>query len=335
LNDLGPASVEPLLGKYNSQEAVFQCTTCGACEFQCPVGIEHVPILVGLRRGAVNTGTWDNDYGAKLFLTLERGSNALGINPLERDKFIQKQELPIFDGSQEYCLWLGCMGGYDPKGREIVADFARIMRHLGTSFGVLRKEKCTGDPVRRLGNDLVFQQLAEANLETLKQNKVKKIVSICPHCVRTIAEDWKDFGISPEIEHHSEFLARHVDKLPHPSGNGTIVYHDPCYLGRYRNVYEEPRAVAALAGNLIEPPRNRERSFCCGAGGGLAFLGEETGERVSHNRVAELVATGAQTIGTACPFCNTMFRDALAEKGPSAPQLLDIAQLTARGLEQR
>jgi Fe-S oxidoreductase len=227
------------------------------------------------------------------------------------------------------------MGGYDPKGREIVADFARIMRHLGTSFGVLRKEKCTGDPVRRLGNDLVFQQLAEANLETLKQNKVKKIVSICPHCVRTIAEDWKDFGVSPEIEHHSEFLARHVDKLPHPSGNGTIVYHDPCYLGRYRNVYEEPRAVAALAGNLIEPPRNRERSFCCGAGGGLAFLGEETGERVSHNRVAELVATGAQTIGTACPFCNTMFRDALAEKGPSAPQLLDIAQLTARGLEQR
>jgi Fe-S oxidoreductase len=335
LNDLGPASDQPLLGKYNSQEAVFQCTTCGACEFQCPVGIEHVPILVGLRRGAVNTGTWDNDYGAKLFLTLERGSNALGINPLERDKFIQKQELPIFDGSQEYCLWLGCMGGYDPKGREIVADFARIMRHLGTSFGVLRKEKCTGDPVRRLGNDLVFQQLAEANLETLKQNKVKKIVSICPHCVRTIAEDWKDFGISPEIEHHSEFLARHVDKLPHPSGNGTIVYHDPCYLGRYRNVYEEPRAVAALAGNLIEPPRNRERSFCCGAGGGLAFLGEETGERVSHNRVAELVATGAQTIGTACPFCNTMFRDALAEKGPSAPQLLDIAQLTARGLEQR
>jgi Fe-S oxidoreductase len=355
LNDLGPASDQPLLGNYNSQEAVFQCTTCGACEFQCPVGIEHVPILVGLRRGAVNTGAWEDDHGAKLFLTLERGSNALGISPAERDKFIQKEALPLFNGTQEYCLWLGCMGGYDPKGREIIADFARVMNYLGTSYGVLRKEKCTGDPVRRLGNDLVFQQLAEANLETLSQNKVKKIVSICPHCVRTIQEDWKKYGTPPAIEHHSEFLARYTDKLPQrqalkghdfsraekaenkpgafaPEGTETIVFHDPCYLGRYRNVYEQPRTVAALAGTVIEAPRNYERSFCCGAGGGLAFLGEETGERVSHNRAAELVATGAQTVATACPFCNTMFRDALSATGEAPPQLLDIAQIAARGL---
>jgi Fe-S oxidoreductase len=332
LNDLGPASDQLLLGKYNAQEAVFQCTTCGACEFQCPVGIEHVPIIVGLRRGAVNTGEWDDAHGSKLFLALERGSNALGISPAERDKFIQKQSLPIFDGSQEYCLWLGCMGGYDPKGREIVADFARVMNYLGTTYGVLRKEKCTGDPVRRLGNDLVFKQLAEANLESLAQNKVKKIVSICPHCVRTIQEDWKEYGTPPEIEHHSEFLARFADKLPHQAKGETIVFHDPCYLGRYRNVYEQPRTVAALAGTVVEAPRNHERSFCCGAGGGLAFLGEETGERVSHNRAAELVATGAQTVGTACPFCNTMFRDALAATGSAPPQLLDIAQLAARGL---
>jgi Fe-S oxidoreductase len=375
LNDLGPKSEEPLLGKYNSQEAVFQCTTCGACEFQCPVGIEHVPILVGLRRGAVNTGAWEDDHGSKLFLALERGSNALGLSPLDRDKFIQKQALPIFDGSQEYCLWLGCMGGYDPKGREIIADFARVMNYLGASYGVLRKEKCTGDPVRRLGNDLVFQQLAEANLEAMAQNKVKKIVSICPHCVRTIQEDWKDYGVPPAIEHHSEFLARFADKLPRPVGPGfshdtptaanpdgfvtghdfsraekgddvsralapapklikpeKIVFHDPCYLGRYRNVYDQPRAVAALAGDLVEAPRNRERSFCCGAGGGLAFLGEETGERVSHNRAAELAATGATIVAAACPFCNTMFRDALAASGESAPKLYDIAQLAARGL---
>jgi Fe-S oxidoreductase len=334
LNDLGPASAEPLLGLYNSQEAVFQCTTCGACEFQCPVGIEHVPILVGLRRGAVNTGEWQDQHGAKLFLALERGSNALGLSPAERDKFIDKATLPIFDGTQEYCLWLGCMGGYDPKGREIVAAFARVMNYLGTSYGVLRKEKCTGDPVRRLGNDLLFQQLAEANLDTLAQNKVKKIVSICPHCVRTIQEDWKDYGTPPEIEHHSEFLARHADRLPRQADGESIVFHDPCYLGRYRNVYDEPRTVAALAGNLVEAPRNRERSFCCGAGGALAFLGEESGERVSHNRVQELVATGAQTIAAACPFCNTMFRDALAATGESAPQLVDIAQLAARGLPQ-
>jgi Fe-S oxidoreductase len=360
LNEFGPASQENIIGKYNSMTADFQCTTCGACEYQCPVGIEHLPIIIGLRRGAVNTGAWEDDHGAKLFLALERGSNALGMSATERDKFIQKQDLPIFDGSQDYCLWLGCMGGYDPKGREIIADFARVMNFLGTSYGVLRKEKCTGDPVRRLGNDLLFQQLAEANLETLAQNKVKKIVTICPHCVRTIQEDWKEFGTPPEIEHHSEFLARYVDRLPKQgaqtmmgapsmaqphramggkpeapaseSGRGSIVYHDPCYLGRYRNVYEQPRAVASLAGEVVEAPRSHQRSFCCGAGGGLAFLGEEAGDRVSHTRAKELIATGASTIGTACPFCNTMFRDALAATNGAAPQLLDIAQLTARGL---
>jgi Fe-S oxidoreductase len=332
LNDLGPASQEPLLGKYNTQEAVFQCTTCGACEFQCPVGIEHLPILVGLRRGAVNTGAWEDERGSKLFLALERGSNALGMNPAERDKFIEKQQLPFFDGSQEYCLWLGCMGAYDPKGREIVAAFARVMEYLGASYGVLRKEKCTGDPARRLGNDLLFQQLAEANLALLAQNQVNKIVTICPHCARTIQEDWKEYGTPPEVEHHSEFLARFADRLPKQQSEERIVYHDPCYLGRYRGVYDEPRALVARTGQLIEAPRSGERSFCCGAGGGLAFLGEESGERISHNRAQELAATGAQTVAAACPFCNTMLRDALAASGKNAPQLLDIAQLTARGL---
>jgi Fe-S oxidoreductase len=354
LNELGPASEEPLLGRFNSQEAAFECTTCGACEFQCPVGIEHVPIIVGLRRGAVNTGAWENDHGAKLFLALEKGSNALGLSSTDRDKFVEKNALPVFDGTQEYCLWLGCMGGYDPKGREIVLALVRVMQHLGASFGVLRKEKCTGDPVRRLGNDLLFQQLAEANLETLAQNKVKKIISICPHCVRTIQEDWKAYGTAPEVEHHSEFLARHMGALSSVSGhdfsraessekndgalapaqsrNEKIVFHDPCYLGRYRGVYDEPRKVAALAGELVEAPRSRERSFCCGAGGGLAFLGEEKGERVSHVRAAELAATGAGVVAAACPFCNTMFRDALAAQGEGAPELLDIAQIAARGL---
>ena len=332
LNEFGPKSAEPLLSKHIELEAPFQCTTCGACEFQCPVGIEHLPILVGLRRGAVNTGTWEDDHGAKLFLALERGSNALGMQAAERDKFIQKQDFPIFDGTQEYCLWLGCMGAYDPKGREIVADFARVMTYLGTTFGVLRKEKCTGDPVRRLGNDLLFQQLTEANLDALAQNNVKKIVSICPHCVRTIQEDWKEYGLPPEVEHHSEFMARHLSRLPKPAQQETIVFHDPCYLGRYRDVYEEPRDIIKGAGHLVEAPRSRERSFCCGAGGGLAFLSEETGERVSHVRASELAGTGAQIVGTACPFCNSMLRDALTATGTSAPQLLDIAQLTARAL---
>jgi Fe-S oxidoreductase len=334
LNEYGPKSEEPLLGKYNTQEAAFECTTCGACEFQCPVGIEHVPILVGLRRGAVNTGVWENDYGSKLFLALERGSNALGMSNTERDKFVEKSALPIFDGTQEYCLWLGCMGGYDPKGREIVLALVRVMRHLGASFGVLRKEKCTGDPVRRLGNDLLFQQLAEANLEALAQNRVKRIITICPHCVRTIQEDWKEFGTPPEVEHHSEFLARYVSQLPSVQNEQKIVFHDPCYLGRYRGVYDEPRQVAALSGELVEAPRSRERSFCCGAGGGLAFLGEEKGDRVSQVRAKELAATGAGVVAAACPFCNTMFRDAFAARGEGAPELTDIAQLVARGLPE-
>jgi Fe-S oxidoreductase len=355
LNEFGPLSEIPLLSEMRdassiathvsearhgapsslaglSMEAAFECTTCGACEYQCPVGVEHLPIIVGLRRGAVNTGEWDNRYGTKLFLALEKQGNALGLGSAERDKFVEKQEFPIFDGSQEYCLWLGCMGGYDPKGREIIADFARVMRYLGTSFGVMKKEKCTGDPARRLGNDLVFGELAEQGLKAFAAARVKKIVAICPHCVRTIATDWREYGIAPEMEHHSEFMARFADKLPKQQGE-SIVYHDPCYLGRYQDVYEEPRAVVAAAGELVEAERNHERSFCCGAGGGLAFLGEETGGRVSHVRAQELVATGAQTIGTACPFCNTMFRDALgAVGGAQPPQLLDIAQLTARAL---
>jgi len=196
---------------------------------------------------------------------------------------------------------------------------------------VLKKEKCTGDPARRLGNDLVFQNLAEAGLKSFATAKVQKIVAICPHCVRTIATDWRDYGIAPEIEHHSEFMARFADKLPKQAVE-SIVYHDPCYLGRYQDVYDEPRTVIERAGTLVEAPRNHERSFCCGAGGGLAFLGEESGERVSHVRAKELVDTGAQTIGTACPFCNTMFRDALGTVSERPPQLLDIAQLTARAL---
>ena len=328
----GPSSEVPLLGKHISEIAAFQCTTCGACEFQCPVGIQHLPVIIGLRRGAVNTGKWEDEYGTKLFLNLERNGNALGFAASERQKFIEKNELPFYDGTQEYCFWLGCMGSYDPQGREIVLALARVLRHAGISFGVLRKEKCTGDPARRLGNDLAFQQVAEANIETLKAAKVGKMVSICPHCVRTIGTDWREFGAAFEIEHHSELMARLAPRLPAAAPDGKVVYHDPCYLGRYRGVYDEPRAVVARYGELAEPPRTRERSFCCGAGGGQMFLGEETGKRVNVERAEELVGTGADVIGTACPFCQTMFRDALGVVTQSPPKLLDIAQIAAAAI---
>ena len=337
LNQFGPGNEAPLLGGHISEEAAFQCTTCGSCEFQCPVGIQHLPLIVGLRRGAVNTGKWEDEHGSRLFLNLERHGNALGFAASERQKFIEKNGLPLYDGTQEYCLWLGCMGSYDPQGREIVLALGRVLRHAGVTFGVLRKEKCTGDPARRLGNDLAASQVAEANIETLRAAKVGKLVSICPHCVRTIGTDWREYGAVFEIEHHSELLARIQSRLPAPAGpRETVVFHDPCYLGRYRNIYDAPRAVVARSAALAEPGRTRERSFCCGAGGGQMFLGEEKGQRVNAERVEELVATGAGTIGTACPFCQTMFRDALgamAGSSPGAPpKLLDIVQLAAAAL---
>jgi len=334
LNDEGPGNEAPLLGKHIAAEAVFQCTTCGSCEFQCPVGIQHLPVIIGLRRGAVNTGKWEDDYGSKMFLAMERNGNSLGFAASERQKFIEKNELPIFDGTQEYCLWLGCMGSYDPQGREIVLALARVLRRLSITFGVLRKEKCTGDPVRRLGNDLLFQQMAEANMEQMQSAKVTKLLSICPHCVRTIGEDWKEFGASFQIEHHSELLARVRDRLPQRAdGRDSVVFHDPCYLGRYRGVYDEPRAVIARWGEVREPGRARERSFCCGAGGGQMFLGEEKGKRVNVTRASELAASGAAVVGTACPFCQTMFRDAFGTVTQTPPKLLDIAQIAAASLE--
>lgn len=331
LREFGATAAEPLLGTHLSQEAVFQCTTCGACEFQCPVGVEHLPLLIGLRRGAVNTGVWDDERGGKLFLNLERHGNPFGLPASERDKFTQRHRIPLFDGTQEYCLWLGCMGAYDPRSREIVVAFMNVLHSLGVSFGVLRKEKCTGDAARRLGNDLLFAELARFNIAQIEAARVKKMLSVCPHCVRTIGEDWKELGFSISIEHHTEFLARHSSALPPVSGETATVFHDPCYLGRYRGIYEAPRRL--LGNHLTEAPRSRSHSFCCGGGGGLAFLGEEKGSRISVERADELAATGAKAIAAACPFCHSMLRDALAQR-KDAPELLDVAEIAARRLPE-
>jgi Fe-S oxidoreductase len=335
LDEFGPKSSEPLLGKYLSMEAAFQCTTCGACEFQCPVGIQHLPMIIGLRRGAVNTGKWDNSHGSELFVTLERQGNALGFPPSDREKFIEKNGLPYFDGTQEYCLWMGCLGSFDPNGRKILLALVDVLRHVGVTFGVLRQEKCSGDPVRRLGNDYLFGELAQGNLENIRAGGVKKMVSICPHCVRTIGEDWKEHGGNVEIEHHTELMDRYRDKLPAADASGEqkkTVFHDACYLGRYRGVYDEPRDVIARYGQVVDPPRARERGFCCGGGGGLMFLGEETGKRVNLERAEELVATGASVVAAACPFCNSMLRDGLAAASANPPELLDVAQIAAAAI---
>jgi Fe-S oxidoreductase len=333
LREHGPDSDEPIVGKYVPDKMLWQCTSCGACEYQCPVGIEHLPVIVGLRRGQVNTGEWDDPHGNKLFLQLERSGNALGFQSSERDKFIRSAGLPTYDGSQEYCLWLGCMGAYDTGGRETILALADVLRYLNISFGVLSKERCTGDPVRRLGNDLLVEMLAEFNREQFQTSGVVRILSICPHCVRTIAEDWRQFGVEVEIEHHTEFLARNLARLPQQEQQqAKVVFHDPCYLGRYRDIYEAPRRVIDRAARVEEPPRTQQRGFCCGAGGGRMFLGEEEGKRVNVERTQELVATGAPVIGAACPFCKSMFRDALGQMPAAGPQLVDIAQIVAASL---
>ena len=332
LKEHGAEGGAPLLGTHIAQEDVFQCTTCGSCEYQCPVGIQHLPMLIGLRRGAVNTGRWEDEHGTRLFLNLERSGNALGLPASQRDSFLKKHALPLFDGSQDYCLWLGCMGSYDPGGRETVLAVVRLLEYLGISFGVLEKERCSGDPARRLGNDLVFLELARYNLERMEAAGVKKVLSICPHCVRTIREDWREAGTPPAVEHHSELLARYAGRLPATRGKSGAVFHDPCYLGRYEGVFEAPRRLAALGGPVVEPPRTRQRSFCCGAGGGLSFLGEEQGSRISLARAEELAAAGAPVVAVACPFCRMMLQDALQTISAAPPRLLDIAQIAAAGL---
>jgi Fe-S oxidoreductase len=295
--------------------------------------------MIGLRRGAVNTGAWEDSYGTKLFLTMERNGNSLGLPPAERQTFIEKNQFPIYDGSQEYCLWLGCMGAYDPAGRETILALVKVLNYLGITFGVLKKEKCNGDPARRLGNDLLFTTLAEENIETISRSSAQagpaKMLSICPHCVRTMSVDWKEAGQTVAIEHHTELLARHQAHLPVVSDGerDKVVYHDPCYLGRYRGVYDEPREVLVQSVDVLEAPRNRERSFCCGAGGGQMFLGEEKGKRINIARAEELVATGAGTVAAACPFCASMFRDALKTVSATPPQLLDVVQIVARGID--
>ncbi|MDZ4802435.1 MAG: (Fe-S)-binding protein [Bryobacteraceae bacterium] len=335
LRDHGANGEAPIVGNdYVPEEMLWQCTSCGACEYQCPVGIQHLPIIIGMRRGLVNTGKWEDEYGEKLFLSVEKYGNSLGFSSSERDKFIAKNQLPAFDGSQEYCLWLGCMGSYDPNGREIIVALSRVLNHLGVTWGVLKKERCTGDPVRRLGNDLLVSGLAEFNATQLKT--AKKVLTICPHCVRTMVEDWKEFGVQVDVEHHSEFLARHIDSLPPaPASDSTTAFHDPCYLGRYGDSYDAPRQVIGTA-VVVDPERSRERGFCCGAGGGRMFLGEEPGKRVNVERAGQLIATGAGTIAAACPFCNSMFRDALTQIAPATggPKLLDIAQIAAARLPE-
>ena len=310
---------ERKLGEVYSEKVLWQCTTCGACENQCPVGIEHLPILIGSRRGLVSNGDAP-DYLGAMYNNLERRSNIWGLGYDQRTKFVQSAALETFDPAKhDVLVWLGCAGSFDADFQKSLRSLFGILRAKDVTFGVLSKERCTGDPAKRTGNEYMYQELATGNIEDLKAAGPKKILTSCPHCVKTIGDDYKKFGYEVEIVHSSvyveELLRSAKASAERPAERETVTFHDPCYLGRYAGKVDEPRALLTRFGaDIKEPERNRENPFCCGAGGGLLFADkeEEPGSRISDVRFKQLQATGANTVVTACPFCSIMLKGAQA-----------------------
>ncbi len=297
-----------------SSEALWQCTTCGACENQCPVGIEHLPILIGARRGLVSNGEAP-EYLAGVYNNLERRSNIWGLSYDQRQKFVDSAALEVFDPTKhDVLVWLGCAGAFEAEFQKSLRSLFDILRLMEVPFGVLSKEKCTGDVAKRSGNEYAYQELAQANIETLRSAAPKTIVASCPHCVKTIGDDYRKFGYEVEIVHSSVFIERLTREL-RVTSRETVTYHDPCYLGRYQGTVDEPRQLLSRFGaDVKEPERNRDNPFCCGAGGGLLFADkeEEPGSRISDIRLKQLRDTGATTVVTACPFCSIMLKGAQA-----------------------
>jgi len=328
--------LEAKLGDVYSEKVLWQCTTCGACENQCPVGIEHLPILIGSRRGLVSNGDAP-DYLGAMYNNLERRSNIWGLGYDQRTKFVQGAQLEVFDPSRhDVLVWLGCAGSFDADFQKSLRSLFSILRAKSVCFGVLAKERCTGDPAKRTGNEYMYQELANGNIADLTAAGVKKIVTSCPHCVKTIGADYAKFGYQVEIVHSSVFVEELTRDLKSDSREA-VTFHDPCYLGRYAGRVDEPRALLARVGaDIREPERNRDNPYCCGAGGGLLFADkeEEPGSRISDVRFKQLQATGANTVVTACPFCSIMLKGAQASAGADT-QFVDLmayvdGKLTAR-----
>ena len=308
------------LGDVYSEKVLWQCTTCGACENQCPVGIEHLPILIGSRRGLVSNGDAPGYLGA-MYNNLERRRNIWGLGYDQRAKFVQSAALETFDqATHDVLVWLGCAGSFDADFQKSLRSMFEILRARGVTFGVLSKERCNGDPAKRTGNEFMYQELATANIEDLKAAGPKKILTSCPHCVKTIGNDYAKFGYQVEIVHSSVFveeLTRDLVRGAQSSAerDDTVTFHDPCYLGRYAGTVDEPRELLTRFGaDIKEPIRNRDNPYCCGAGGGLLFADkeEEPGSRISDVRFRQLRDTGANTVVTACPFCSIMLKGAQA-----------------------
>jgi len=317
---------ETRLADIYSEKVLWQCTTCGACENQCPVGIEHVPLIIGSRRGLVSNGEAP-EYLGGVYNHLERRGNIWGLTYDQRQKFVDSAQLELFDPAKhDVLVWLGCAGAFEADFQKSLRSLFNILRARQVKFGVLSKERCNGDPAKRTGNEYMFQELAKANIEELKAAGPKTILTSCPHCVKTIGDDYRRFGYEVNVVHSSVFVEQLTRDVTGGKPGESVTYHDPCYLGRYAGKVDEPRALLTRFGaDLHEPERNRENPYCCGAGGGLLFADkeEEPGSRISDVRFKQLQATGAGTVVTACPFCSIMLKGAQSTAGTEI-QFVDL-----------
>jgi Fe-S oxidoreductase len=342
---VGQESPRPLLDFALNEEAAWACTTCNACIEVCPVGNEQMLHIIDVRRERVLAAAEFPSGLKNSFNHMERAGNPWGISADERLVWTKDLPFPVptiqQNSAPDVVYWVGCAVSFDPRAQKIARSLAEILNASGLNWAVLgREEKCTGDMARRTGNEYLFAQMAMENVSALDALMPKVIVTTCPHCFHTIANEYPQFGGNYVIKHHTEFIDELIrdGKLKLIAGtDGSITYHDPCYLGRHNGIFDQPRALIQSTGaRLSETARSRSNSFCCGAGGGQFWKDEEKGtERVSTNRYRELKQTGAKTVATGCPFCMRMITEEAAKEEPeTAMEVLDIAEIVAKSLRK-
>ncbi|MBI2885639.1 MAG: 4Fe-4S dicluster domain-containing protein [Chloroflexi bacterium] len=331
----------PLVGGIVHEETLWSCVTCGACMEACPVFIEHVPTIVDMRRHLVMELSQIPEAAEAALVSLERRGHPWRGTQYNRTDWMAGLDLREFTSGDdvEYLYWVGCSGALEDRNRRIVQAVIKILKAAKVNFGVLGPlESCTGDPARRMGNEYLFQILAQQNIELFKERKVRKIITQCPHCFNTFKNEYPQFDGNYEVLHHSELISQLIreGKLNLSKElKETVTYHDSCYLGRHNGVYEAPRQIArALPGvQVVEMSQSRNSSFCCGAGGGHMWMDEKTAKRINWTRTDMALQTGAGTVATACPFCVIMFEDGI--RGRNAEETLkarDLAELVAEAL---